>query len=188
MSSNNSCLQEERMIEWMKEKGGEMKETRDGEKPRQLERVSWARLSFSSFFLHSSSAWKAVWIESNNLDWLSSDEWLSNDTGLSFSLTPSLCTYLTWLLRSWCESDCAVDSFGFCTRLKRCTSTDCCRHCSFPWKSPVWFPLNPSLIPMPLRKRRTMKECEKIDNMLLQLEYELLSSSFRRLSPHRSSN
>lgn len=45
-------------------------------------------------------------------------------------------------------------------------------------ESPVWFLLNPAFIRMPLRKKSTMNECEKIDNMLFQLEYELLSSCF----------
>lgn len=45
-------------------------------------------------------------------------------------------------------------------------------------ESPVWFLLNPTFIRMPLRKKSTMNECEKIDNMLFQLEYELLSSCF----------
>lgn len=44
-------------------------------------------------------------------------------------------------------------------------------------ESRIWFPLNPALIRMPLRKKSTMNEYEKIDNMLFQLEYELLCLS-----------
>lgn len=44
-------------------------------------------------------------------------------------------------------------------------------------ESRIWFLLNPALIRMPLRKKSTMNEYEKIDNMLFQLEYELLCLS-----------
>lgn len=64
-----------------------------------------SQLGSSLIFCFFPCAWEAVWIESNNPDWLSVDEWLSNDTGLSFGLIPSLCTYLSWLLRSRCGGD-----------------------------------------------------------------------------------
>ncbi len=84
-----------RMRERQRERKKEEGDERWREALSKLERVSSARLSFSAFLLLSSPAWEAVWIESNNIDWLSLDEWLSNDTGFSVSFTPSLCTYLT---------------------------------------------------------------------------------------------
>ena len=48
------------------------------------------------------------------------------------------------------------------------------RHCSVPWE----FPFDSCWILKRCRRRGTMDECEKIDNTLLQLEYELLCLSF----------
>lgn len=125
MSTYNSCLQDEdeRLTERKKEEKKKGGKWRGQEMERSLVKVRKSQLSsFSASPFLSSSAWGAVWIESNNLDWLSLDEWLSNDTQDSASASRYPSVHISDTVIGGADVKVVVQLFGVCARTKCCRS------------------------------------------------------------------